>query len=96
MTWRGVVSWVVAAGVGLQFAYYPPVTVGPLSSAVAGGVDVSLPVAILTAAVLYLASLFVWPEPRYVFGPRGPWLVPCREDATEPPAIVTAVRVAAR
>ncbi|MBC8093255.1 MAG: cytosine permease, partial [Pseudonocardia sp.] len=84
VNWRGVVSWVVAAGVGLQFAYYPPVIVGPLSSAVAGGVDVSLPVAILTAAVLYLASLFVWPEPRYVFGPDGPWLVPCRADATEP------------
>ena len=42
---------------------------------------------IVVAAVLYLGSLFLFPEPRYVFGPRGPWLVPCREDGVEPPAI---------
>ncbi|MFC5382638.1 purine-cytosine permease family protein [Aquipuribacter nitratireducens] len=87
VNWRPVVAWVVAAVLGLQFAYFPPVIVGQWSSVVAGGVDVSLPVAIVTAAVLYLAALVVFPEPRYVFGPRGPWLVPCDERATEPPAI---------
>jgi len=50
-----------------------------LRGAVAGGIDVSLPVSIGVAAVLYLGSLFLFPEPRYVFGPRGPWLVPCRD-----------------
>jgi len=52
-------------------------------------VDVSLPVAIVVAAVLYLGSLFLFPEPRYVFGPRGPWLVPSRDMDDELPAIRT-------
>lgn len=90
VNWRPVVAWVAAAASGLLFAYYPPLLTGPLSAAVAGGIDVSLPVAIVVAAVVYLAALFLFPEPRYVFGPRGPWLVPCREEQTEPPAIRAA------
>lgn len=88
VNWRPVVAWLVAAVVGLQFAYFPPIIEGPLSAAVGGGVDVSLPVAMVVAAVLYLGSLFLFPEPRYVFGPRGPWLVPCREDDTVAPVIL--------
>ncbi len=88
VNWRAVVSWIVAAVAGLQFANYPPVIVGALSSSVAGGIDVSLPVSILVAAVLYLGSLVAWPEPRHVFGPAGPWLVPCRDTADAVPAIV--------
>jgi purine-cytosine permease-like protein len=93
VNWRPVVAWLAAAGLGLQFAYFPPVIVGPLSSAVAGGIDVSLPVAIVVAAVVYLAALFLFPEPRYVFGPRGPWLVPCDESAVEPPTVRHKERV---
>jgi purine-cytosine permease-like protein len=87
VNWRPVVAWLVAAVVGLQFAFFPPIIVGRWSAVVGGGVDVSLPVAIVVAAVLYLGALFLFPEPRYVFGPRGPWLVPCREDDVEAPAI---------
>ncbi len=50
----------------------------------AGGVDLSLLVAIGVAAVLYLGMLFVLPEPRYVFGPAGPRWVPA-SDSAEPP-----------
>ena len=89
VNWRPVLAWVVGAASGLLFVYYPPLLVGPLSAAVAGGIDVSLPVSIGVAAVLYLGSLFLFPEPRYVFGPRGPWLVPCRELDDELPAIRT-------
>ncbi len=87
VNWRPVVAWVVGAASGLLFVYYPPLLVGPLSAAVAGGIDVSLPVAIVVAAVLYLGSLVLFPEPRYVFGPRGPWLVPCRDLDDALPAI---------
>ena len=74
INWRGMVAWVASAILGLQFAYYPPVITGPLN-AVAGGVDLSLVVAIGSAAVLYLGALIIWPEPDYVFGPKGPRLV---------------------
>jgi cytosine/uracil/thiamine/allantoin permease len=81
VNWRALGSWLIAATVGLSFAYYPPVIEGPFN-ALAGGVDLSLVTAIGTAAVLYLLSLFIWPEPDYVFGPKGPRLVPSRKGAT--------------
>jgi len=71
INWRAMTAWVVSAVLGLQFAYYPPVIVGQWSG-VAGGVDLSLVVAIVSAAVLYIGSLIVFPEPEYVFGPKGP------------------------
>lgn len=80
INWRGMVAWVVSAVLGLQFAYYPPVIEG-MWSGVAGGVDLSLIVAIGSAAVLYLGSLIIFPEPDYVFGPKGPRLVPSRKSA---------------
>jgi len=89
VNWRPVIAWVVGAASGLLFVYYPPLLVGPLSAAVAGGIDVSLPVSIGVAAVLYLGSLFLFPEPHYVFGPRGPWLVPSRDFDDELPPIRT-------
>jgi purine-cytosine permease-like protein len=71
INWRAMTAWVVSAVLGLQFAYYPPVIVGQWSG-VAGGVDLSLVVAIVSAAVLYIGSLIAFPEPEYVFGPKGP------------------------
>ena len=76
--WRGMTAWIVSAVLGLQFAYYPPVIEG-MWSGVAGGVDLSLVVAIGSAAVLYIGSLIIFPEPDYVFGPKGPRLVPSRK-----------------
>lgn len=84
VAWGPVVVWVVAAVVGLLFAYYPPLITGPLN-AVAGGVDVSLPVALGVAVVGYLVVLRLRPEPRHLFGPRGPLGVPADETASAPP-----------
>jgi purine-cytosine permease-like protein len=83
INWRGMVAWIVAAVLGLQFAYFPPVIEGALSG-VAGGIDLSLIVAIGTAAILYIGALLIFPEPSYVFGPKGPRLVRARK-ATVPP-----------
>lgn len=85
INWRGLAAWIPAAVAGLLFANYPPLIEGPFRN-VAGGVDISLPVALGIAAALYLTMLFVAPEPRYVFGPEGPRLVPTRE--MEVPAVV--------
>jgi purine-cytosine permease-like protein len=83
VNWRAMVAWVPAAVAGLLFANYPPLIEGPFRN-VAGGIDVSLPVSLALAAVVYLALLFAFPEPRYAFGPAGPRLVPAREDALPP------------
>ena len=71
INWRAMVAWVVSAVLGLQFAYYPPIIEGQWSG-VAGGVGLSLLVAIGSAAVLYIGALILFPEPDYVFGPKGP------------------------
>ncbi|MDT7637846.1 MAG: hypothetical protein QOC83_2134, partial [Pseudonocardiales bacterium] len=71
------------AVVGLMFANYPPLVVGPLHD-VAGGIEISLPVSLALAAATYLVSLWVAPEPRYAFGPTGPRWVPVR-DGVPPP-----------
>ncbi len=83
VNWRGMVAWIPSAIVGLLFANYPPLIEGPLRNA-AGGIDVSLPVSLGLAAVVYLALLFVFPEPRYVFGPDGPRFVPAAEGDMTP------------
>ena len=83
VNWRGMVAWIPAAVLGLLFANYPPLIEGPFRN-VAGGVDLSLVVALGTAAVVYVVTLFVAPEPRYVFGPDGPRFVPA-SDGEEPP-----------
>ena len=80
--WRGIAAWVPAAIAGLLFANYPPLIEGPFRNAVAGGIDVSLPVSLGLAAVIYLTLLFVFPEPRYAFGPEGPRWVPVAEAPT--------------
>ncbi len=85
INWRGMAAWIPAAVCGLLFANYPPLIEGPFRNAV-GGVDISLPVSIGLAAVIYLAMLFLSPEPRYVFGPDGPRWVPSRE--AEVPEVV--------
>jgi purine-cytosine permease-like protein len=93
MNWRGMAAWVPAAIAGLLFANYPPLIEGPFRNA-AGGVDISLPVAIGLAAVIYLAMLFAAPEPRYVFGPEGPRWVPTRDAPV--PGVVEDPRASSR
>jgi len=86
VNWRGMVAWIPGAVAGLMFANYPPLIEGPFRNAVGGGIDISLPVAIGVAAVIYVVLLYVVPEPRYVFGPQGPRWVPAAEGA-EPPVV---------
>ncbi|MNP59915.1 hypothetical protein D3C76_1549510 [compost metagenome] len=52
--------------------------VGPLGE-LAGGIDVSLPVTLGLASLVYLALLSLFPEPRAVFGPNDP-----RSKSTDP------------
>ena len=94
INWRGLVAWLVAAIVGLLFSNYPPIIVGPLRD-LAGGIDLSLIMGLLTAVVLYLAALWIFPEPEYCFGPDGPRLVRSRP-GTPPPIVQDQGSAAAR
>jgi hypothetical protein len=63
----------VGAVVGVLFTNIPGQFVGPLGD-LANGIDISLPLSLAVAAVLYLAMLRLFPEPRAVYGPEGPRL----------------------
>jgi purine-cytosine permease-like protein len=78
VNWRGMVAWIPSAVLGLLFANYPPLIEGPFRNA-AGGVDLSLVVAIGVAALAYVTLIIAFPEPRYVFGPEGPLGVPASD-----------------
>lgn len=82
--WRGLGAWLVSAVVGLCFVNVPGQFVGLLGDLL-GGVDISLPLSLVLAALIYLVLLRAFPEPRAVFGPGGPRWVPAREVAV--PAI---------
>ncbi len=91
INWRGIAAWVPAAITGLLFVNLPGQFEGPLRNtaeelgiADLAGVDLSLLVAIGLAALLYLAFLALFPEPRDVFGPAGPRWVRARGAAAEP------------
>lgn len=81
--WRGMSTWLVSAVVALLFTNLPGQFVGPLGN-LAGGTDISLPVGLVLAIVLYLALLTLFPEPRAVYGPAGPRFVRA-SDAPVPP-----------
>jgi purine-cytosine permease-like protein len=81
--WRGVGSWLFAALLAIQFVNLPGQFVGPLGD-LAGGVDISLPVGLAAAAVVYLVSLAAFPESREVYGPAGPRLVRASDTPVPP------------
>jgi purine-cytosine permease-like protein len=94
---RGMAAWIPAAVLGVMFVNIPGQFEGPLRDLAAdaglgrlAGVDVSLVVSIVVAAVLYVLALLLFPEPRAVYGPRGPLLG--RASDAEPPAITAAAR----
>ncbi|MEW9555205.1 cytosine permease [Nonomuraea sp. NPDC050783] len=89
--WRGLSAWLVSAVLALLFVNLPGQFVGPLGG-LAGGVDVSLPIGLAAAALIYLALLTAFPEPREVYGPLGPRLV--RAADTPVPPIVDGPRAA--
>ena len=78
---RGMVAWLPSALIALATINIPGQFVGWLGN-LAGGVDVSLVVALVLPALVYPLMLILFPEPRAVFGPRGPFLVPASETKT--------------
>nr|WP_083467187.1 cytosine permease [Kibdelosporangium sp. MJ126-NF4]CEL21779.1 Cytosine/purine/uracil/thiamine/allantoin permease family protein [Kibdelosporangium sp. MJ126-NF4] len=89
--WRGMTAWWVAAVAGVLFTNIPGQFVGPLGD-LAGGVDISLPLSIAVATVLFLSLLVIFPEPRAVHGPDGPRLVPVAEVPVAPITARSAAR----
>jgi purine-cytosine permease-like protein len=64
-------AWVISSALALLMVNMPGHLVGWLGN-IAGGVDVSLLAALCLPALLYPGLLYVFPEPRAVFGPSGP------------------------
>jgi purine-cytosine permease-like protein len=81
--WRGLVGWIVPAALSICFVNLPGQFVGPLGD-LANGVDLSIPVGLGLAIVLYPALLVLFPEPADAFGPEGPRLVPAGPAAGSP------------
>jgi purine-cytosine permease-like protein len=81
--WRGILGWLVPAVVALGFVNIPGQFVGALGN-LAGGVDLSIPLGIGLAAILYPALLFFFTEPRDAFGPGGARVVPGSAPANQP------------
>ncbi|GAA1947144.1 cytosine permease [Nocardioides panacihumi] len=81
--WRGLVGWIVPAALSICFVNLPGQFVGPLGD-LANGVDLSIPVGLGLAAVLYPALLALLPEPADAFGPEGPRFVPAGPAADSP------------
>jgi len=67
--WRGLGAWIPSALVGLCFVNLPGQFVGPLGN-LAQGIDISLPVTLGLASLVYLALLSLFPEPAAVYGPN--------------------------
>lgn len=81
--WRGLGAWLTAAAMSICFVNLPGQFVGPFGN-LAAGIDLSIPVGLGIAAVLYPVLLFAFPEPRDAFGPHGPRLVPTGAPANSP------------
>lgn len=62
--------WMVVMMIGVLFTDVPGQFVGPPGK-LAGGVEISLPLSPAVAAVLFLALLRLFPEPRAAYGPQG-------------------------
>lgn len=67
---RALGAWLPSAVIGLMCAHVPGQYVGPLSS-LAGGLDISAPVSLVSSCLLYTGLLWAFPEPDAVYGPRG-------------------------
>ena len=81
--WRGMGAWIPSAITGLCFVNLPGQFVGTLGE-LAGGIDISLPITLGLAAVLYLALINLFPEPAAVYGPQGPRWVYRKPAASAP------------
>jgi purine-cytosine permease-like protein len=79
----GMSAWLASAALALLTVNMPGHFVGWLGN-LAGGVDISLLAAVLLPALLYPLLLRIFPDPRAVFGPRGPRGVPAVDVAIAP------------
>jgi len=92
-------AWVPSAIVALLFVNLPDQFEGPLRNTAEkigieklAGVDLSLLVAIVLPAILYVVFLALFPEPRTVFGPEGPRWFRAKDVAPEEARITPAAR----
>lgn len=70
----GMSAWIASALLSLLAVDIPGQFVGWLA-AHTGGIDFSLPLAVMLPAILYPLLLRVFPDPPQVYGPQGPrWL----------------------
>lgn len=74
----GMLAWILSALVALATVNLPGQFVGWLGD-LAGGIDISLLVALVLPLIIYPALLWVFPEPRAIYGPEGPRWVPVRD-----------------
>lgn len=81
--WRGLGAWLISAALSICFVNLPGQFVGPLGN-LAAGVDLSIPVGLGLAALLYPVLLYAFPEPADAFGPAGPRAVPAGPAANTP------------
>jgi len=84
---QGMTAWLLSAALALLMVNMPGHFVGWLGR-VAGDLDLSLLAALVLPAILYPALLYLSPEPRAVFGPKGPRGVPASA-ATIAPVVGT-------
>jgi purine-cytosine permease-like protein len=70
----GMSAWIISSAIALMMVNIPGHTVGWLGN-LAGGVDLSLLAALVLPAFLYPLCLWLFPEPRAVYGPAGPRFV---------------------
>jgi len=71
----GMCAWVGSSLIALLTVNIPGHFVGWLGN-LAGGIDVSLVVALILPAILYPLCLRLFPEPRAVYGPGGSRFIP--------------------
>jgi purine-cytosine permease-like protein len=81
--WRGLGAWLVSAALSICFVNLPGQFIGPLGN-LANGIDLSIPIGIGLAAVLYPLLVLAFPEPADAFGPDGPRVVPAGPAANTP------------
>ena len=89
LNWRAIGAWLPAAFLGLMTVNLPGQFEGPWRNLLPNigfttleGVDLSLPYAMIVSAIFYVSFLVLFPEPRKLFGPKGPRLVPSSDRET--------------
>ncbi len=67
----GMVAWITSAMAALLTVNSPGHFVGSLAHLVSADLDLSLLAALILPAIIYPMCLYLFPEPRAVFGPKG-------------------------